>query len=154
MSLLKPSFAVPVKPEYFDVFLGGTTAFKDPSHDWRKYVIDRLKPSVKYFNPVVSDWNEYQQRVEERAKTNSVYKLYVITPQMAGVYSIAELVHDSIRVGDSTLICALAEYDGKRFTESQLRSLDATLEMCRRYNATILYTLDGIVEYINSNVRG
>lgn len=146
------NYKPPVKDTYFDVFLGGTT-FKDESMDWRHEILGRVKSEVKCFNPVVDDWNEYQRKIEESAKANSKYKLYVITPQMRGVYSIAEMVHDSIKFGENTLICILPEYKGKKFNDSQLRSLNATLELCKNYNATILYTLDGIVEYLNSSRR-
>lgn len=140
------------KDTYFDVFLGGTT-FKDESMDWRREVERRVNPNIRCFNPIVEEWDEYQRKVEENAKANSKYKLYVLTPQMRGVYSIAEMMLDSVNCGENTLICVLPEYKGKKFSTEKLNSLNATLELCRKYNATILYTLDGVIEYLNSATR-
>ena len=65
------------------VFLGGTCN----NSQWRKRLISKLK--IDFFNPVIDDWNEEAQINEIRERQNADYCLYVITPLMTGVYSIA-----------------------------------------------------------------
>ena len=48
--------------------------------------------------------------------------LYVITPLMTGVYSIAEVTDDSNKRPEKTLFCVLHEDNNKKFTGAQLKS--------------------------------
>ena len=67
------------------VFLGGTCN----ESTWRDELIKKLK--IDYFNPVVDDWTEECYKEELRQREICDYCLYVITPKMTGVYSIAEV---------------------------------------------------------------
>ena len=67
------------------VFLGGTCN----ESAWREELIPMLK--IDYFNPVVDDWNEEAYKNELRERKICDLCLYTITPEMAGVYSIAEV---------------------------------------------------------------
>ena len=60
---------------------------------WRDKLISLLK--IDYFNPVVDDWTEECMIEERRQRVICDYVLYVITPLMTGVYSIAEVVDDN-----------------------------------------------------------
>lgn len=71
------------------VFLGGTCN----ESTWRDELIKKLK--IDYFNPVVDDWTEECYKEELRQREICDYCLYVITPRMTGVYSIAEVIDDS-----------------------------------------------------------
>ena len=71
------------------VFLGGTCN----DSKWRDKLIPMLK--INYFNPVVEDWNEEAREQERQERKICDFCLYVITPALAGVYSIAEVVDDS-----------------------------------------------------------
>ncbi len=124
------------------VFLGGTCN----SSTWREELIPMLE--IGYFNPVVEDWNE-SARVEEILQRQECdYLLYVITSEMAGVYSIAEVVDDSNKRPEKTLLCVLLG----GFTEGQIKSLDAVMDMVRNNGGTIFYTLEGVAEWLN--IRG
>jgi len=100
------------------IFLGGTCN----ESTWRDDLIKDLK--LDYFNPVVDDWTEedYQEELKQRKECD--YCLYVITPKMTGVYSIAEVVDDSNKQPKKTIFC-IKEKDGDRkFEKGQLKSLD------------------------------
>lgn len=92
------------------VFLGGTCN----DSTWRDDLIPKLK--IDYFNPIVDDWNKEAQQEEIKERKNSDYVLYVITPKMSGVYSIAEVVDDSNKRPEKTLFCVLNIDDENEFT--------------------------------------
>ena len=69
------------------VFLGGTCN----QSTWRDELLTMLdQDKVKAFNPVVDDWNEEAQINEDWHKANDDFCLYVLTPEMTGIYSIFE----------------------------------------------------------------
>lgn len=120
------------------VFLGGTTN----NSDWRDKLIKDLK--IDYFNPVVKEWNEEAQKREI-----SDYVLYVITPKMEGVYSIAEVVDDSNKRPEKTIFAYLTEDDGKEFTKHQLKSLDMVGKMVKENGGKWFKSLNEISDYLN-----
>lgn len=83
------------------VFLGGTCN----GSTWREELIPLL--GIDYFNPVVEDWTEECMAEERRQREECDYCLYVITPRMAGVYSVAEVVDDSNKRPGNTVFCLL-----------------------------------------------
>lgn len=108
------------------VFLGGTCN----ESQWREKLIPLLK--IDYFNPVVPDWTEEAYQEELRQRELCDYCLYVITPKMTGVYSIAEAVDDSNKCPSKTVFAFLLdEEDGENmeFSSEQLKSLDKVGEM-------------------------
>ncbi len=133
------------KCEKAATFLGGTCN----DSTWRDKLIARFDPAVKYFNPVVADWTPDCQAEEERQKKYADYFLYVITPKMVGVYSIAELVHDSIKKPHRTLFCILEQDEDAVFSKAQMKSLDATARMCSKEGAIRFNTVGDVAEYLN-----
>lgn len=144
------------------VFLGGTRN----ESSWRDKLISML--TIDYFNPVVEDWTEeyYQEELEQREVCD--YCLYVITPKMAGVYSIAEVVDDSNKRPSRTIFCVLEKdtytergeikdgvyyqiYD-KYFSESQLRSLDKVGRMIERNGGKYFKTLKEVADFLNNQI--
>lgn len=101
------------------VFLGGTCG----KSTWRDELIPLLE--IDYFNPVVDDWNEeaYQKELYEREHCD--YVLYVITKDMEGVYSIAEVVDDSNKRPNKTIFMFIEE----GFYKAQIKSLEAVGRM-------------------------
>lgn len=126
-----------------EVFLGGTTN----NTNWRDELIKKLK--INYFNPVVSDWNEEAQKKEIEKRRDCDYILYVITPKMTGVYSIAEAVDDSNKRPKQTLFCVLEKDDDEEFTKHQKKSLDMTKKMVELNGAKIFSTLNDISDFLN-----
>ena len=97
------------------VFLGGTCN----NSTWRDKLISLLK--IDYFNPVVDDWTPECQDEEIRQRELCDYCLYTITPKMTGVYSIAEVVDDSNKRPEKTILCVLDEDDENIFSETQIK---------------------------------
>ena len=125
------------------VFLGGTCA----ESKWREKLIPLLK--CDYFNPVVEDWTPECQENEEREKKICDYHLYVITPKMQGVYSIAEAVNDSKNVLRTCIFCVTKEEDDRDWTKSELKSLDATAKLIERNGGVVLNSLEDVANFLN-----
>lgn len=85
------------------VFLGGTCG----DSKWRGEIKKVLKSvGFGWFDPVVADWNEEAQAEELKQRANCDICLYVITPEMKGVYSIAEVVDDSNKRPEKVIFVA------------------------------------------------
>ena len=127
------------------VFLGGTCA----ESKWRDELIEMLE--IDSFNPIVSDWDSEAQQRELEERESCDFVLYVITPEMQGVYSIAEVVDDSNKQPDKTLFCVLQEGGNKEFTEGQLKSLSAVMDMVDRNGALVFADLEDIADWLNAS---
>ena len=125
------------------VFLGGTCN----ESTWRDKLIKKLK--IDYFNPVVDDWNEEAFQRELIEKEECDFLLFVITPKMTGVYSIAEVVDASNKVPYKTIFCYLT-YDGYlTFDNGQIKSLNKVAEMVERNGGKWFQSLESLAEYLN-----
>ena len=124
------------------VFLGGTCN----NSTWRNDLIPNLK--VNYFNPMVKDWNEACQIEEYKQKDNCNIHLYIITSDMTGVFSIAEII-DSVHTKDKTTILQVIPYN---FTYSQLKSLKAVIKLVKLRGgiAHIEYDMSKTIDIINN----
>jgi len=106
------------------VFLGGTCA----ETTWREELMAVLQ--VDYFNPVVEDWTpECQANEEVEKRDRCSIHLYVITKEMMGVFSIAEVIESAHDHTKNTILHVIP--DG--FDEGQLRSLRAVVDMVRKH---------------------
>ena len=139
------------------VFLGGTCA----GSKWRDKLIPMLE--IDYFNPVVDDWNEeaYQRELKEREECD--FCLYVITPRMEGVYSIAEVIDDSNKRPEKTLFCVLNKDESlsssllnlstpptlTSFSYGEKKSLDRVGEMVKRNGGKVFDSLTQVAKYLN-----
>lgn len=126
------------------VFLGGTCG----KSTWRDELIPKLK--IDYFNPVVSNWTLECQEEELRQRIDCDYVLYVITPSMEGVYSIAEVVDDSNKRPEKTIFCVLPTDISGEFTKGQIKSLNAVKEMVKNNGAYVGIELADVALYLNS----
>lgn len=125
------------------VFLGGTCN----ESNWRNRIITML--DVDYFNPVVEDWTPdcMKEELKQREECNIV--LYVVTPKMTGVYSIAEVVDDSNKRPKRTIFVRLRDDDHERFTEGQWKSLGAVAQMVERNGGRVFTDLKSAAIAIN-----
>jgi hypothetical protein len=114
---------------------------------WRESLIPLI--SCKYFNPVVKDWTEEAQKMELEKRETCDYILYVITPKMTGVYSIAEVVDDSNKRPERTLFCVVDNDDNNEFTEHQMKSIKMVKNLVRENNARVFETLEDVAEFLN-----
>lgn len=132
------------------VFLGGTCN----DSDWREKLIDKLK--IDYFNPVVPNWDDKAKERELKERETADYLLYVITPRMKGVYSIAECVDDSNKNPDKTIFCFLkTDKDDKgekiEFEDFQINSLNEVGKLIVRNGGIWLKSLDEVAKKLNEN---
>lgn len=126
------------------VFLGGTCA----ESKWRETLIPLLK--CDYFNPVVEDWTPECQANEEREKRICDYHLYVITPKMKGVFSIAEAVNDSKELPKGKCIfCVTREEDDRDWETSEFKSLCAVSNMVGNNGGILFGSLNDVADYLN-----
>ncbi len=126
------------------IFLGGTCN----DTQWRENLIPMLE--IEYFNPVVEDWTPEDMKEEVKQRKLCDYCLYVITPEMTGVYSIAEVVDDSNKQPKKTLFCFIDSVDGDlKFDEGQTKSLQQVAEMIDTNGGRNFSDLGEIARYVN-----
>ena len=124
------------------VFLGGTCS----GYRWRDKLIPMLK--CDYYNPIVKNWSEQDRLREVHERETCDYVVYVITSGMKGVYSIAEIIDDSNKRPEQTIVCVL-----KNGIDAQMsRSLDATLRLASSNGATVCKDLAEIATFLNNKV--
>lgn len=127
------------------VFLGGTCN----NSAWRNELIEMLK--IDYFNPVVEDWTQECMAEELRQREICDFCLYVITPEMEGVYSIAEAVDDSNKRPDKTVFCFLNTCGAKSFSKAQIKSLNEVGRLISRNKGAYLASLETVALYLNKD---
>lgn len=125
------------------VFLGGTCN----DSTWRNQIVAMLE--IEYFNPVVEDWTPECMAEELRQREECDVCLYVITPKMTGVYSIAEVIDDSNKRPLRTVFVRLRDDDGARFTDVQWKSLGAVAQMVEHNGGVTFDSLKGAALHIN-----
>ncbi|MDD2775458.1 MAG: nucleoside 2-deoxyribosyltransferase domain-containing protein [Gallionella sp.] len=127
-----------------NVFLGGTCNHST----WRDQIMPML--AADCFNPVVADWTPASMAEELRQRETCDICLYVITPKMTGVYSIAEVIDDSNKRPNKTVLVRLRMDENDRFTDGQWRSLDAVAQMVKRNGGVAFDSLESATHYINA----
>lgn len=137
------------------VFLGGTCN----GSLWRHKLIPMLH--IDYFDPVVEDWTEDCQKEEIRQRKICDYCLYVITPSMLGVYSIAEAVDDSNKRPNKIIFCVLKNETSldnglsnplnkkTTFTIGEFKSLEAVGKMIQHNGGKYFKSLEEVANYLN-----
>lgn len=121
------------------VFLGGTCS----GYKWRDDLIPML--NCDYYNPIVKNWSEEDRLREVHERETADYVLYVITSGMKGVYSIAEIIDDSNKRPEKTIVCVLYN----NIDEQMSKSLSATLNLAKSNGATVLNSLEDIASFLN-----
>ena len=127
------------------VFLGGTCN----NSKWREELIKLLK--IDYYNPVVPDWTPECMAEEIKQRKLCDYCLYVITPKMTGVYSIAEVIDDSNKKPEKTIFCVLADDESKLFDKGQLKSLDSVGRMVNGNGGRFFTNLQDVANFVNKD---
>ena len=127
------------------VFLGGTCN----NSKWRDVISPKLK--IDYFNPVVEDWTEEDYQNELKERENCDYCLYVITPKMSGVYSIAEVIDDSNKRPKKTIFCFVNKDGKNEFDDTQIKSLDKVGVMVETNGGKYFKSLGDTINYINKS---
>lgn len=125
------------------VFLGGTCN----NSTWRDRLIPML--DIDFFNPVVKDWTPECQKEEIKQRETCDIVLYCITPLMMGVYSIAEVVDDSNKRPEKTVLICLKNDDNKSFEKAQWKSMEQVVKMVENNGAKTFSDLDSVAKYLN-----
>ena len=136
------------------VFLGGTCN----NSTWREELISKLdSDKIEAFNPVVEDWTEEAQALEDKHKKYDDFCLYCINSEMAGPYSIFELGFDLGRsLGlrpERTIVCLLSERDEQAFTPTQLKGFTKMQKDITDNGGLIFNNLDDVANYLNTFER-
>jgi len=127
------------------VFLGGTVN----TSVWREILIPMLeKRKIDYFDPVVDDWTEADFLKEEQEKKDCTICLYTLTPQMTGVYSIAEVVDDSNKRPTKAVLIILESDGTEEFDTAQLKSLTKVKKIVDENGARSYFSLESFVDSI------
>ena len=137
------------------IFLGGTCC----ETNWRDTLIPFLDNlGFSYFNPVVSDWTPECQEIENIEKNEKCdCHLYIITPEMKGVFSIAEIIDSAYSVRESSFGSMIFGILGEKnnWNPEQWKSLMAVLEMVKRISkgsksivGTIINKPEEILNYL------
>ena len=93
----------------------------------------------------MKNWSEEDRLREVHERETADYVLYVITSGMKGVYSIAEIIDDSNKRPEKTIVCVL--YDN--IDEQMSRSLQATLNLAKSNGVTVLNSLEDVASFLN-----
>ena len=124
---------------------------------WRDKLIPLLKPECEYFNPVIIDrpWTEDDRLNEIKQRSEASVVLYVLTPYMSGLYSIAELVDDSNKRPTSTVLFIQrtdVNASGKtiKFTVNADKSMNAIETLVLNNGAYVCKSLEEVADYLNN----
>ncbi len=129
------------------VFLGGTCN----SSTWRDELLMMLdSEKVDAFNPVVDDWNEQAQANEDWHKANDDFCLYVLTPEMTGIYSIFEVADDSNKRPEKTIFCVLPERGGKTFSVGIQKNFLKIKKDLIKNGARVCESLEEVASFLNN----
>lgn len=129
------------------VFLGGTCA----NSKWRNKLIPMLK--IDYFNPVVKNWTPECQIEELKQREECDYVLYVLS-RINSAYSIAEVVDDSHKRPEKTIVCVIKEKDstGKNILRPRdIKGLDAVARLVQRNGGKYFKSLEEVAGYLNKS---
>jgi len=131
------------------VFLGGTLG----GSKWREELIRMLK--IGYFNPDLGDpslWTEKAQQKEAKARETCEYRLFWFTPEIKGVFAIAELIDESNKRPTGTLFGfdVISTIDPElKLSLELVKSLAAVGRMVERNGGRWFKTLSEVATYLN-----
>ena len=119
------------------VFLGGSCG----DTTWRNKLIPKLESvGVKYFNPVVEDWNEEAQKAEEYAINYSDTILMLISPRTSSTYSLYELAKYT-NTNRKVIFTYLDEDEDKSFTTHEIKALRKIKSDLKSYKNSVTYSV-------------
>lgn len=118
--------------------------------NWRNSLKNLLKKEyIDIFDPISEVWNSSTIENENHEKEIDDYVVFVITPEMTGVYSIAEVTDLSNKRPKNTLLCILSEYGDKVFDSSQRKSLNAVYNLVKNNGTRCFDSLEEIALFLN-----
>lgn len=135
----------------YDVFLGGTVN----NSSWRQEFLRLLETyggkKIKCFNPVVEHWTRECIDLENFVKYHARYHIYVLTPKMRGVYTIAEMV-ESVHNREKKTFFYISHTDVDsngstlHWEQHMLNSLNAVANLLMEHGATKAISLKDLAD--------
>lgn len=121
---------------------------------WREELIKKLDPEVDYFNPVVDDWNEEAQKIEDEHKQNDSFILITLTPLATGFYTIAEIMQLAYHSPERLIFCCLDKDADLEFNDPQKKSIKKICKDIEKLGVKHIYdNLDDVADFINTYDR-
>jgi hypothetical protein len=127
------------------VFLGGTCN----GSLWRDELIKDLR--IDHFHPCAEEWTPEMMEEEIKQRAECDFCLYVITPKMTGIYSIAEVEDYSNKPPGKTIFCYQSSDEDQVFSDAQIKSLEQTGKMITKNGAQFFKTFAEIADYLNNH---
>jgi hypothetical protein len=132
------------------VFLGGTCA----GSTWRDELVEKLDTSkIDAFNPVVDNWTEECQKVEDYHKENDDVMLFVLTPESKSIYSWVEVTMACLKQPERTVLCVLEQRDGKEYEGHEKKAVMKSVKDLKNNGATVVGNLDDLAQYLNTRAN-
>lgn len=129
------------------IFLGGTCS----NSTWRDELVKMLnQEKIEVFNPIVSNWTKERQIIEDKHRKTDDICLYVITPEMEGFYSFVEVVDDSNKRPEKTVLCVLEKANGKTFDEHIKKCVLKTIELVKENGVKVFDNLETLANFFNT----
>jgi len=129
------------------IFLGGTCS----NSTWRDELVKMLnQEKIEVFNPIVSNWTKERQIIEDKHRKTDDICLYVITPEMEGFYSFVEVVDDSNKRPEKTVLCVLEKANGKTFDEHIKKCVLKTIELVKENGVKVFDNLETLAIFLNT----
>ncbi len=128
------------------LFLGGTCN----NSRWRDEIIPHIDGFCTWCDPRTLVWNNRARELEEIERRKAEFCLFVFTPRMRGVYSIAQMTDESINRPKTSAFCILRSYDHSTFSNDSLQNLQQTAELWREFGSTELESLHVCIDWIRT----
>lgn len=128
------------------IFLGGTCS----NSKWREELLNKLnQEKIDAFNPIVKEWTKERQIIEDYHRETDDICLYVITPEMKGFYSFVEVVDDSNKRPEKTILCVLEKANGKTYEEHIKKCVIKTMQLVKDNGVKVFDNLNDLSTYLN-----
>ncbi|MBO7508241.1 MAG: hypothetical protein J6T39_01175 [Clostridia bacterium] len=131
--------------EKLSIFLGGTCG----SSTWRNKLLPMLNKYCNAFNPVVENWTEECQAIEDWHKKNDDLNLFVITPESNSTYSLFEIGCEASKHANRTVVCFLNDENGSTFDGQQLKSIKKMTKDLKNMGVAVYDNLDELAADLN-----
>lgn len=130
------------------VFLGGTV----PGWKWREDLVDNTPRWFVWLDPVAKRQDEEAKARELKFREEADALVYTVTPDMKGVYAIAEAVDDVNKSPERTIFCIASQFNHP-WERKPKHSVAAVAELIERNGGTVVYGLHSLAEELKHRYK-